>query len=108
MGQFPFDLQWWGNTSLGCYVFHFYFRTRMTELIMSLVSVFSFDPTGLLLFAAILAVCIFIQTTVGPLGHYILVGLQYIRIFAGIGWSSHDMASATCPFFVSRTLMLVS
>merc|ERR1711935_366944 len=27
MSQFPVDMIWWGNTTLGCYVFHFYFRT---------------------------------------------------------------------------------
>lgn len=78
MTQFPFDMAWWGNTSLGCYVFHFYIRHRVTYLIWAIIPVFAFDPTGLLLFIAILSVCILIQSTVGPAGHYCLVGLQYL------------------------------
>eukprot|EP00437_Effrenium_voratum_P004477 CAMPEP_0181435406 /NCGR_PEP_ID=MMETSP1110-20121109/20316_1 /TAXON_ID=174948 /ORGANISM="Symbiodinium sp., Strain CCMP421" /LENGTH=1047 /DNA_ID=CAMNT_0023558939 /DNA_START=36 /DNA_END=3177 /DNA_ORIENTATION=+ len=29
MTYFPFDLAWWGNTTLGAYVFHFYFRDHV-------------------------------------------------------------------------------
>jgi len=76
--QLPLEMSWWGNTTLGCYVFHFYFRTRMTELILRFVSVFAFDPTGLLLFFAIMAQCFIVQTCIGPLGHYFLVALQYV------------------------------
>jgi len=78
MTQFPVNMAWWGNTSLGCYVFHFYFRVRMTELVLSMVDVFAFDPTGIILFLAILVVCVIVQSTIGPLGHYALVGLQYV------------------------------
>jgi len=76
--QLPFEMSWWGNTTLGCYVFHFYFRTRMTELILAFVSAFAFDPTGLLLFFAIMAQCFIVQTCIGPLGHYFLVGMQHV------------------------------
>jgi len=78
MTQFPYDLAFWGNTSLGCYVFHFYIRHRMTTLIWSMVPFFAFDKTGILIFAAILIVCIIVQSTLGPIGHYFLVGLQYL------------------------------
>merc|ERR1712000_623595 len=78
MTQFPLNMTWWGNTTLGCYVFHFYFRTRMTELILVLVPALAFDPTGILLFFAIVGVCVIIQTAIGPLGHYFLVGLQHV------------------------------
>lgn len=81
MSQFPVDMTWWGNTTLGCYVFHFYFRTRMTELILLFVPAFAFDPTGLLLFFAIMALCFLVQTCIGPIGHYFLVGLQYVPTF---------------------------
>jgi len=79
--QLPIEMTWWGNTTLGCYVFHFYFRTRMTELVLVFVSAFAFDQSGLLLFFAIMAQCFIVQTFVGPLGHYFLVGLQKVPAF---------------------------
>ncbi|CAE8680461.1 unnamed protein product [Polarella glacialis] len=78
MTHCPFDMAWWGNTSLGCYVFHFYFRNQMSELVLAMAAASAFDPTGLLFFMMILTLCIFIQSTIGPLGHYFLMGLQWL------------------------------
>jgi fucose 4-O-acetylase-like acetyltransferase len=78
MTQCPLDMAWWGSTTLGCYVFHFYFRKRMFQLVLAMVSACAFDPSGFVLFAMILAVCISVQTTVGPLGNYILMVLKWL------------------------------
>ena len=64
---------WWGNTTLGCYVVHFLFRDRMTELFRNLASLLSWDSTGLLLPAAMLLACFAFTSTVGPFGHYLLI-----------------------------------
>jgi len=79
----PVDASWWGNTTLGCYVIHFVFRDRMTELFQVLSQVLSWDWTGLFLPVAILASCLGFTSTVGPLGHYILIlpqlAVGYVR-----------------------------
>ena len=46
----PVNATWWGNTTLGCYVVHFLFRDRMTELFQGLVGrpvASSFDLAGM-------------------------------------------------------------
>merc|ERR1712070_1178016 len=70
MAYFPFDLAWWGNTTLGCYCFHFYFKDQMSAVITSLAGNLEWDPTGLLTYFMILAICGFYSTILGPLGHY--------------------------------------
>ncbi|OLQ05334.1 Linear gramicidin synthase subunit D [Symbiodinium microadriaticum] len=67
------DASWWGNTTLGCYVIHFVFRDRMTELFQVLSRFLTWDSSGLLLPASILACCLGFTSTVGPLGHYVLI-----------------------------------
>ncbi|CAE7375769.1 bacC, partial [Symbiodinium sp. CCMP2456] len=44
----------WGNSTLGCYVIHFLFRDRMTEVIQMMIPMLSWDVTGLLLPLAII------------------------------------------------------
>mmetsp|Transcript_41865 Transcript_41865/g.76059 ORF Transcript_41865/g.76059 Transcript_41865/m.76059 type:complete len:1174 (-) Transcript_41865:155-3676(-) len=82
MTYLPVNLSWWGNTTLGCYCFHFFFKDRMTVLIMGLTEVFAWDATGLLQLVAILGMCLFMTSFVGPLGHYILLSptLLYARL----------------------------
>jgi len=70
------NASWWGNTTLGCYVIHFLFRDRMTELFQVMASLLAWDGTGLLLPTAILLACLAFTSTVGPLGHYILIAPQ--------------------------------
>ncbi|CAJ1415718.1 unnamed protein product [Effrenium voratum] len=74
----PINASWWGNTTLGCYVCHFVFRDRMTEAIQFLVSLLSWDSSGLLLPLAAMCLCLCFTTTVGPLGHYILISPQLL------------------------------
>lgn len=69
----PVNATWWGNTTLGCYVVHFLFRDRMTELFQGLVGLLSWDATGLLLPVSILLACVAFTSTIGPVGHYILI-----------------------------------
>mmetsp|Transcript_140089 Transcript_140089/g.254740 ORF Transcript_140089/g.254740 Transcript_140089/m.254740 type:complete len:1172 (-) Transcript_140089:20-3535(-) len=73
MTYFPFDLSWWGNTTLGCYVFHFYFRDAASSLVLAMAPAFAWDATGLLLFVVILAMLVFFTSVLGPIGHYILL-----------------------------------
>jgi len=67
------NASWWGNTTLGCYMIHFCFRDRMTELMTSLSVALSGDPTGLVLPMSIILVCFAFTSTIGPMGHYILI-----------------------------------
>merc|ERR1711920_326348 len=82
MTYLPFNLSWWGNTTLGTYCFHFYFRDHVSELVMSITPGLAWDPTGLLTFFVILAMCLTFTTFIGPLGHYLLLSptLLHARI----------------------------
>lgn len=78
MTWFPLDLAWWGNTTLGCYVFHFYFKDHMCVAAQKIGDALSFDPTGMLPLACIVG-CAFTYTTfIGPLGHYFLLSPTFI------------------------------
>jgi len=82
MTYLPVDLCWWGNTTLGCYCFHFFFKDQMTQMIMALTGALAWDATGLLQLAAILGMCLLMTTFIGPLGHYVLLSptLLYARL----------------------------
>ena len=71
----------WGNSTLGCYVIHFLFRDRMTEVIQMMIPMLSWDLTGLLLPLAIVVLCLAFMSTVGPVGHYILIAPQFLASF---------------------------
>merc|ERR1711970_228896 len=73
MAYFPFDLAWWGNTTLGCYCFHFYFKDQMNVAITHLTGQLGWDPTGLLTYFVIVAICGFYASVLGPFGHYFLL-----------------------------------
>lgn len=73
MTHFPFNLSWWGNTTLGCYCFHFYFRDQMTTVILSLSHALRAEPTGIVTPVLILLLCLTYTTICGPIGHYILL-----------------------------------
>jgi len=73
MAYFPFDMAWWGNTTLGCYCFHFYFKGQMNIAISSLTMKLAWEPTGLLTYFVIVAICGTFCTFLGPLGHYLLL-----------------------------------
>jgi hypothetical protein len=73
MAHVPLNLQWWGNTTLGCYIFHFYFRDQFSVIIMNLSTSLAWDPTGVLLLIMLLGLFVSFTTVMGPLGHYLLV-----------------------------------
>jgi hypothetical protein len=72
MTHFPFNLTWWGNTTLGCYAFHFYFKDTVGSWMMAVAPALSWDFTGLLMFLIALVVCISFTTILGPIGHAFL------------------------------------
>jgi len=77
----PVKASFWGNSTLGCYVIHFLFRDRMTEVIQMMIPMLSWDLTGLLLPLAIVVLCLAFMSTVGPVGHYILIAPQFLASF---------------------------
>jgi len=77
----PFKASFLGNSTLGCYVIHFIFRDRMTEAIQMMMPMLSWDLTGLLLPLAIAVLCLAFMSTVGPVGHYILIAPQFLASF---------------------------
>jgi len=78
MSYLPFNLSFWGNTTLGCYVFHFYFKDTVGRLVMSICDGLAWDPTGLAAFLAIIGLCVLFCSTMGPLGHYVLISPSLI------------------------------
>lgn len=80
MAYLPINMAWWGNTTLGCYVFHFYFRDRVSWLFQQISTVLdkNTDPTGLLLFFAIVGLCLIFTSVLGPLGHYLLLSPSFL------------------------------
>jgi len=82
MTYFPFDLTWWGNTTLGAYVFHFYFRDHVAKWTWGICDYLTWDQTGIVVILVIFLMCLFFTTFLGPLGHYILLSpaLLYARI----------------------------
>jgi len=73
MTYLPLDMSWWGNTTLGCYAFHFYFRDKVSQMVQSIAIGLSWDATGLLLYIVILAICLVFTSILGPIGHAFLV-----------------------------------
>lgn len=82
MTWFPLNMAWWGNTTLGCYVFHFYFKDHMCVAIQKIGDALAFDPTGMLTLVAVVGSCCIYTTFLGPLGHYLLLSptFAYARI----------------------------
>lgn len=82
MAYLPFNLQWWGNTTLGTYCFHFYFKDSASQWIQNIGTTFAFDSTGLLVILSIFSMCICFTTFLGPIGHYILLSptFAYVRL----------------------------
>merc|ERR1712125_175132 len=82
MAYVPLNMSWWGNTTLGCYCFHFYFRDQFTRIFLSAIPLFAWDVTGLLLPMVIVSICLLYTTIAGPIGHYFLLSptLLYVRV----------------------------
>ncbi|CAE8632442.1 unnamed protein product [Polarella glacialis] len=82
MTYFPLDLSWWGNTTLGCYVFHFYFRDTVANAVMSVNHDLAWDPTGMVTVLFVFGICLAFTSILGPAGHYLLLSptLLYQRL----------------------------
>jgi len=81
MTHLPFDLSMWGNTTLGTYVFHYYFMGRAIHVVADISVVTAWDPTGLSTLFLLILVVLFVNTIIGPCGHKIL--LQPTSLMAG-------------------------
>eukprot|EP00930_Biecheleria_cincta_P014198 TRINITY_DN12314_c1_g4_i1.p1 TRINITY_DN12314_c1_g4~~TRINITY_DN12314_c1_g4_i1.p1 ORF type:complete len:1079 (+),score=135.28 TRINITY_DN12314_c1_g4_i1:127-3363(+) len=81
MTHFPIDLSWWGGTTLGTYVMHFYFRHEIAQLFRSRLSPgLAADPTGIGLLLAAGMTVLFFSTIVGPLiQHPLLLPMKLSR-----------------------------
>jgi hypothetical protein len=78
MTWFPLDLSWWGNTTLGCYVFHFYFKDHMCVAAQHIGDALAFDSTGLLTLTCVVGSALLYTTIAGPLGHYFLLSPTFV------------------------------
>merc|ERR1712127_940126 len=73
MTALPLNLSWWGNTTLGCYVFHFYFRDSVAKWFTQLGVALAWDSSGLILLLCVLAASLCFTSVIGPIGHYVLL-----------------------------------
>jgi len=74
MVHLPLNLSWWGNTTLGCYAFHFYFKDSVGNFIReSVAPSMAWDGSGILMFLIALCICAVFTTFLGPIGHAFLV-----------------------------------
>jgi hypothetical protein len=75
MCHFPLDMKWWGNTTLGCYCFHFYFLPKMMHWgFENVQSIGEFDPSGFLVLLYVVGTAVAYTTLLGPVGHMVLIG----------------------------------
>jgi hypothetical protein len=89
----PVDMSWWGNTTLGCYIFHFYFKSHATILIEQTCTwLAAVNLAGLPQFFAVLGGCVTFTTFAGPLGHYLLISpyILWVRVSRS-GWSVRSL-----------------
>jgi len=75
MVWFPFNLAWWGNTTLGTYCFHFYFLHQMIHWSSkNMPHIAEIDPSGVLCILYVVGTAAVFTTFLGPFCHYILIG----------------------------------
>eukprot|EP00746_Dinoflagellata_sp_MGD_P002200 gnl/MRDRNA2_/MRDRNA2_104257_c0_seq1.p1 gnl/MRDRNA2_/MRDRNA2_104257_c0~~gnl/MRDRNA2_/MRDRNA2_104257_c0_seq1.p1 ORF type:complete len:1108 (-),score=158.55 gnl/MRDRNA2_/MRDRNA2_104257_c0_seq1:24-3302(-) len=75
----PFDLSWWGNSTLGCYCFHWYIKYHMLWLGAATADQLQFlDATGFLCIIALISFAVIFSTLLGPLGHYVLLAPRFV------------------------------
>jgi len=70
------DARLWGNTTLGLYVGHLFIMNWMTYWAPHLIKLCAWDPTGLVLYFAILLVLFGLASSFGPAVHYLLTTPQ--------------------------------
>lgn len=75
MTWFPYDVKWWGNTTFGTYVFHFYFTWPMCAKWMPDVmrSVHNDPFASLLQLGFAIGIPLLFSTFAGPIGHHLLL-----------------------------------
>merc|ERR1712045_639468 len=87
MVSLPLDLSWWGRTTLGAFVLHFYFNDAAATMVMSICDRLRWDSSGLVVVAA-LVLLLFVYTTIlGPLAHFVLLSPPLLCRRAGRRWS---------------------
>eukprot|EP00929_Paragymnodinium_shiwhaense_P042350 TRINITY_DN2192_c2_g1_i1.p1 TRINITY_DN2192_c2_g1~~TRINITY_DN2192_c2_g1_i1.p1 ORF type:complete len:1124 (+),score=197.03 TRINITY_DN2192_c2_g1_i1:103-3474(+) len=82
MAWFPLDCRWWGNTTLGTYVFHFYFLQYAMEKYPKILQwMGEHHLEGVPQVFVLLAIPMLFMTFLGPIFHYILLapGLLYLK-----------------------------
>lgn len=73
----PLNMAWWGNTTLGCYCFHFYFKDQTAVFLQWMTAHLDWDPSGLIPFILVVAVAVVFTSVLGPFGHYLLLSPQF-------------------------------
>lgn len=82
MAHLPLNLAWWGNTTLGAYAFHFYFKDQLGLWTWRMCDVLEWDPTGLLVYFGVVGQALIFTTLFGPLGHYLLISPTVVYSWA--------------------------
>merc|ERR1711871_300281 len=68
VAYFPFDMKWWGNTTLGTYCVHFYFLGQMMMWARTnLPYLGRLDKTGILCVLYCVGTAVFFTTFLGPI-----------------------------------------
>ena len=78
MCYLPVSLAWWGRASLGTYVFCYYFSDQIGLLTWHISNYLMWDATGLLVYFAVLGICLFFATFIGPAGQYLLISPVFL------------------------------
>jgi amino acid adenylation domain-containing protein len=83
MAWCPLNMAWWGNSTLGTYVFHFYIRTQMyTNWMPAIMRQMETIPGGVVQLFVVLAIPFVFVTFIGPIGHYLLLTPGFIMNWA--------------------------
>jgi len=83
MAWLPVDMSWWGNSTLGTYIFHFYIRTQMhSNWIPTILRHMEGIPGGVVQLLVVLALPFIFVTFIGPIGHYLLLTPGFIMAWA--------------------------
>jgi len=91
MVQFPFNMSWWGNTTLGTYVFHYYFMGRAMHWVADIAVMTAWDETGLSTLFLLLGMVFTVNTVLGPLGHQLLL-LPRTALASAWNWRLRELS----------------
>lgn len=73
MVHFPVDLSFWGNATLGAYIFHIYFVRHIRWVVQQIVPAVKWDHSGVLLFVGVVGTCFALQTALSVAGKYVVL-----------------------------------